>query len=186
MGIGRSCTTCHHVDRQGIESAIASGETFRGIARRYGLTPDAVERHAARHLPVDVARSDFRGRPGMTAADLMGRMVEVADSARALRLADGLSVRDVLRAGDAELRALATITVRFGADAGALAAELDAERAQRAEAEQRFALVGRALATVLRDRPNLAGLAAQYLDNAGAPDMAADVRSLNTSRKAIA
>lgn len=186
MGIGRPCTTCHHVDRQGIESAIASGETFRGIARRYGLTPDAIERHAARHLPVDVARTDFRGRPGMTAADLMGRMVEVADSARAVRLADGLSVRDALRAGDAELRALATITGRFGADAGALAAELGAERTQRAQTERSFTLLARALAAVLRERPDLTSVAAQFLDNAGAPDMAADVRSFTTPRKAIA
>jgi hypothetical protein len=185
MVIGRPCTTCHHVDRQEIESAIASGETFRGIARRYGLTPDAVERHAARHLPVDVARSDFRGRPGTTAADLMSRIVEVADSARAVRVAEGLSVRDVLRAGDAELRALATLTGRFGADAGRLAAELDAERAQRAEAERAFALLARALAAVLRDRPELTTVAAQFLDNAGAPDMAADVRELSL-RKAIA
>jgi hypothetical protein len=96
MAIGRPCTTCRHGDRQGIESAIASGERFRGIARRYGLTPDAVERHAARHLPVDVARPGFRGRRGMTAADLIGRMVEVADSARAARLVDSLSARDVL------------------------------------------------------------------------------------------
>jgi len=177
--------TCHHVDRQGIESAIASGETFRGIARRYGLTPDAIERHAARHLPMDVARSDFRGRPGMTAADLMGRMVEVADSARAVRLVEGLSVRDALRAGDAELRALATITGRFGADAGALATELDSERAQRLEVERSFTLLARALAMVLRERPDLVATAAQFLDHAGAPQMAADVRHLTTAKEVL-
>jgi len=48
---------CAHPQRQALDAAVVAGEGFRGIARRFAVSPDAVERHAARHLPAALARS---------------------------------------------------------------------------------------------------------------------------------
>ena len=42
---GRVCTACAHAQRKDIDAAVVAGEAKRGIARRFGLSPDAVERH---------------------------------------------------------------------------------------------------------------------------------------------
>jgi hypothetical protein len=44
------CTICGHDDRIAIDYAVASGLSLRAVARRYKVSEDAVQRHAARHL----------------------------------------------------------------------------------------------------------------------------------------
>jgi hypothetical protein len=42
----RLCAVCAHPERQAIDRAIIAGEPKSAISRRWGLGPDAVERHA--------------------------------------------------------------------------------------------------------------------------------------------
>ncbi len=53
----RRCSICQHSEREAIEHAIVGGESFRGIARRFAVSPDAVERHAGAHVPAALARA---------------------------------------------------------------------------------------------------------------------------------
>lgn len=55
--MGRTCTICRHPDRASIEEALVRGEPFRLIAARYGLSPQALRRHKAAHLPPALARA---------------------------------------------------------------------------------------------------------------------------------
>jgi hypothetical protein len=50
--VGRQCSVCASPDRAAIDHALAIGDGYRGISRQYRVTPDAVGRHASRHLPV--------------------------------------------------------------------------------------------------------------------------------------
>jgi hypothetical protein len=47
----RHCSACDHDDREDIDAALVAGESYRAIARRFGLSRDAVGRHKAKHLP---------------------------------------------------------------------------------------------------------------------------------------
>jgi hypothetical protein len=95
----RTCTVCAHPQRAEVEAAVLEGrDSFRGIARRFAVSPDAIERHAKAHLPAalvkgaeaqEVARGDgllaaverLQGRAGLllTAAE---RVVNRAERSR--------------------------------------------------------------------------------------------------------
>ena len=49
--MGRKCSVCTHPQRESIDRAIVEGQSNRAIARQYGLSKDAVARHAEKHLP---------------------------------------------------------------------------------------------------------------------------------------
>lgn len=53
----RTCTVCASADLEAIDKAIVCRESKRGIARRYGVYPDAVERHAADYLPKTLVKA---------------------------------------------------------------------------------------------------------------------------------
>lgn len=56
----RVCTVCTHPDRAAIDLALTAGrDSFRGIARQYRVSPDAVERHRTKHVP---ARASAQAR----------------------------------------------------------------------------------------------------------------------------
>ena len=63
--MGRACTICTHAKRYEIEELLATRQcTYRGIARTYGVSEDAVSRHvSSRHvsqlisLAADAARA---------------------------------------------------------------------------------------------------------------------------------
>ena len=48
----RRCTVCDHLERHSIDEALVVGATYRGVARRFGLSESAVYRHKTKHLPV--------------------------------------------------------------------------------------------------------------------------------------
>lgn len=65
--MARKCSVCQHSQLNEINRAIVRGESKRAIARQYGLSKDAVRRHANNHIPgalmkakdaEDVAHSD--------------------------------------------------------------------------------------------------------------------------------
>lgn len=47
---GRTCTICIHPNRAEIESAIASGLSFRSISNQFEVGEASVQRHAASHI----------------------------------------------------------------------------------------------------------------------------------------
>jgi transposase-like protein len=47
-GWGR-CSTCLHKDRSAIEAAITAGASLAATAKRFGLSPSALQRHIDRH-----------------------------------------------------------------------------------------------------------------------------------------
>ncbi len=54
----RTCTVCVHPEREAIDRALVAGEPFRGIARTYRVSDDAVARHRESHLPERLAKAE--------------------------------------------------------------------------------------------------------------------------------
>ena len=80
--MGRSCSVCTHPKRAEIDRAILSGESYRAIARRFGLSKDAIRRHRD-HIPSQLARA-VEAEEAARADDLLGQVQELRD--RALRI----------------------------------------------------------------------------------------------------
>ncbi|MGD1147393.1 MAG: hypothetical protein ABR961_05550 [Thermoanaerobaculaceae bacterium] len=55
--MARHCTVCTHPDRDAIDAALVGRDSYRGVARRFAVGPDAVERHAKAHLPTSLAKA---------------------------------------------------------------------------------------------------------------------------------
>jgi hypothetical protein len=53
----RRCSCCLHGERTAIDEALVRRDSFRGIARRYRVSPDAVERHARGHLSAAIVKA---------------------------------------------------------------------------------------------------------------------------------
>jgi hypothetical protein len=46
----RTCTICRHAKRYEIEADLQAGLPYRDVARRHGISKDAVSRHRASHV----------------------------------------------------------------------------------------------------------------------------------------
>lgn len=57
----RHCTVCDHPQRAAIDQALVSGEAFRPIAARYGLSTGALVRHRTDHIPVALVQAQEAG-----------------------------------------------------------------------------------------------------------------------------
>lgn len=55
---GRACTVCTHPKRRDIDEALVSGREFAPLARKYGLSGDAMRRHFHGHLD-DIRRKEI-------------------------------------------------------------------------------------------------------------------------------
>ena len=53
----RRCTVCTHDQREAIDQALTSQAPYRDIARRYGVSKDALWRHHDDHLPAVLRRA---------------------------------------------------------------------------------------------------------------------------------
>lgn len=49
--MSRVCTVCVHANRPEIDRLLVSGESIRNIAKQFGVSPSAVDRHRKQHLP---------------------------------------------------------------------------------------------------------------------------------------
>jgi transposase len=56
----RTCTICTHEQRREIDRAVVSGESYRGIARHFAVSEDAIERHKKAHLSAQVVKAAER------------------------------------------------------------------------------------------------------------------------------
>ncbi len=57
MALPRRCTICAHDERHAIDVALVGRESYRAIARQYGVSKDALSRHTQEHLPELLARA---------------------------------------------------------------------------------------------------------------------------------
>ena len=104
---------CHHGEREGIERDLLMGGTFRGVARHWGLSSDAVRRHVGGHLQ-GALQEEILTATGSVGLDLASRVLEIAESARDVRLDSEADSRTAIAAGRAELDALAVLADRLG------------------------------------------------------------------------
>lgn len=82
----RTCTVCQHPKRKGIESAHLSGQSFRFIAAREGVSKQAITRHVKSHMPEQMVKAAER-KEIAAGASLIERLVELNKISRKI-LAD--------------------------------------------------------------------------------------------------
>lgn len=110
---GRPCTICASNDRDAVERDLLTGGTFRGVARRYGLSSDSIRRHIRGHVS-EALRDDLLDNSGLAGVELASRVMDIIDSARDVRLDAESDGRTAIAAGRAELEALAVLADRLG------------------------------------------------------------------------
>lgn len=136
-----------------IDADLLAGRSLREVARRYGISKDIAHRHEAHIDPEQ--RAEIRTAASFDVLDVAGRIRDLANDARATRIAlQGAGQhRAALRASEVELRVLGDLSDRLGIDDIAVV-----DRMREAEA------VAYALLTSLRLHPEIA------------PEIAADLR----------
>lgn len=82
--MARTCTVCTHPERDALDAAIVAGEPYRGVARRAAVSPDAVERHAARHLPAVLTKAED-AREAARAGSLLDTIRDLAADAHRIK-----------------------------------------------------------------------------------------------------
>jgi transposase len=55
--MGRPCTVCTHPQRLAIDQALVNGRSTYDLAALYDLSPDALSRHFAAHVPADLKKA---------------------------------------------------------------------------------------------------------------------------------
>ena len=96
----RACAVCIHKDRDSIDEAIVSGQSYRDIARRYAIGKDSVGRHAMNHLPDTIKKAHSLQETGRAdvlldrveslITDAEGLLVHGRDKQKAKPWADGI------------------------------------------------------------------------------------------------
>lgn len=79
----RRCSCCVHKRRDAIDHAIVGGDAYSGIARRFAVGADAVERHAAAHVSKAIAKAR-NVRDVAHGASLIGEIIAIRDRAAEL------------------------------------------------------------------------------------------------------
>lgn len=111
--VGRPCTICTSADRDAVERDLLTGGTFRGIARRWGLSSDSLRRHVEGHVTAAL-RNDIIDASGTAGVELATRVLDIAESARDVRVDSESDGRTAIAAGRAELEALTVLADRLG------------------------------------------------------------------------
>ncbi len=169
--VGRPCSTCAHLDRAAIESAIL-GDTLSAVSARFEISISSLRRHRDNHMR---ASADALDAAGLTSADIVTRIAEIAD-----RLTDAADAAedagrhaDHVRAADGARRAwesLLALGVTHEDDVTAL----DLEAASR-----------RVLARLAHRDPKLAELFAVEFDRLDRRALARDLRHIHNRRASL-
>jgi hypothetical protein len=83
----RRCTVCDHDKRDELDLALAAGGNVRGLARVHRLTPQALRRHQASHVPAAIRRAAADKKTDSASAllaqvrDLMARTSAILEAA---------------------------------------------------------------------------------------------------------
>lgn len=72
----RTCTICSHDDRLAIESLLAAGKPYRGIARQHGVSDDAITRHVKTCIPaaLEALRQSQKTESGLVVEEEVQRV----------------------------------------------------------------------------------------------------------------
>lgn len=161
--MGRPCSVCGSEQRQGIEQALADGESISRVSRAFATGRDSLRRHLINHMDYDAATAAAHG---LDPSSMALRVQAVAERARetAEEAQEAGRIVDVLRAGDAELRALAMLAA-MGITHEKPLVEYDAFRA-----------VSRAVFIASRTHPEVAEAVAAVLDQTDHEHHARDLR----------
>ena len=81
--MARKCSVCAHPERNAIDKALIGQVAYRGIARDFGVSEDAVARHQADHLPVLLTQAHEAGEVAR-ADDLLGELRDLQARTMAL------------------------------------------------------------------------------------------------------
>src|SRR5215467_7207596 len=84
--VGLRCTICNHPARPQIDLAIATGLSKRAVAERFGVSRDAVWRHAQAHLTAEMR------------AALATKLLQHEGDTRRILLEEGAGVTEALKA----------------------------------------------------------------------------------------
>src|SRR5215468_2156285 len=84
--VGLRCTICNHPARPQIDLAIATGLSKRAVAERFGVSRDAVWRHAQAHLSAEMR------------AALATKLLQREGDTRRMLLEEGAGVSEALKA----------------------------------------------------------------------------------------
>jgi hypothetical protein len=84
--VGLRCTICNHPVRPQIDLAIATGLSKRAVAERFGVSRDAVWRHAQAHLTAEMR------------AALATKLLQREGDTRRILLEEGAGVTEALKA----------------------------------------------------------------------------------------
>lgn len=171
---GRPCAVCSLVDdgRRAVEEALTGGDSFRSISATAGIGRASLRGHFQRHMEVSADALAARGLDSVTIAL---RLQAVAERARevAEEALDTGSPNAVLRAGDAELRALAVLA-GMGVRHESVLHQLDSMRQT-----MRF------LNVALRSRPELREALAHEVERADYPQAAKELRAMFSETKEL-
>ena len=77
--MSRPCTVCTHPHRDAIDQWLVEGGTATKIAALFQLSPDALDRHQARHLPAELVHAHDAARVAR-ADDLLDRLLVLANA----------------------------------------------------------------------------------------------------------
>lgn len=85
------CTVCHHDQHEVIDTALASGDSLASVARRFGLSPDAVRRHRIGHLSaaLKAVQAERETAGARTALDRLEALHDRAERVLAAAEAEG-------------------------------------------------------------------------------------------------
>ncbi len=82
--MGRTCTVCSHKDVEEINKLLLCSDSYRDIARQFGLSKDSLARHKENHMPELLLKSN--DIQNITSADaLLARLEEEAGFVRDMR-----------------------------------------------------------------------------------------------------
>ena len=56
--MGRQCTVCAHNDIEEINRLLLCSDSYRDLARQFGLSKDALARHKESHIPKELLKSN--------------------------------------------------------------------------------------------------------------------------------
>lgn len=180
---GRLCVVCSHVNRDDIETELASGEvSIRGVAGHWKIAPESMRRHVRTHVDPALLEATLALR-GIPALDVLARLLELAEFARDLRLSaeERGDDRLALQAHRAEERTLALLSERLGVNKLPTADLMRTMNESLAEAAGVVQIVAR----VARTRPDVGMDIAGQIEQLGLPDLAGVVRDQAAKGRAL-
>ena len=112
--MGRHSQIATHPQREAIERAMVEGVSGVEISRRYGVSESSISRYSKLNYQAAIAR--VMATQEHDAADVMTRLLDLADSARAARKAADQAGTPLtrVRAQAAELKVLERVADRLG------------------------------------------------------------------------